>query len=314
MGNLSFSSRMHRIVVVVVILFLLGVLAFLAWHRFMQWHEDRVDSAVRQERQKQEQKREQIEQKQVLDWLEKKSGRRESEELSESRMREVFGEPVLSESPGMESRSSSCRRLERKIEAFFAYLDKKRNVGSRGSEQKQKSYDVFEQILADLIAKPPLINDETRDLVSLMRNQAHFFRTLNKQRVELVLEILQSEKDVVEPAMADFYDYYVYKQCCRQSSKDCISEESLYRYAGFFLDTLSGKSYLMRRHPVVRTLIRYYSVLILDLANEQGLNRHGIDIRPHIKLVLNDVAVQEDLIFQQRYIRQLRDLQEKYQF
>lgn len=311
MENLSRNSVLPKIVATIVIVVLLGILGIFGWHRFMQWHEAEVELAVKQEREKQEQQQRRVQQRPDLDWLEEEVEPERAGDVSEERMREVFGEPVFGQ-PGAEARPYSCHRLDRNIKAFFAYLDKRKKEDSAGFGPEKSIRDIFEQTLADLVKRPPLINDETRDLVSLLRNQAHFFRTLDKSRLELFLGILDSEKDVLEPAMADFYDYYVRQQCCSIRSNGCIPEKSLYEYAGFFLHTLSGKSYLMRRHQVVRTLTRYYSLLILDRANEQGLNRHGIDIRPHIDLVLNDIRGQEHLMLQQQYIGRLQQLKKKY--
>ena len=71
--------------------------------------------------------------------------------------------------------------------------------------------------------------------------------------------------------------------------EECPSLETLYEYAGFFLNTLGGRNYLMRRNAQLRILTSYYCLLILDKANDETLNRYGIDIRPHIKLVLSEI-------------------------
>jgi len=312
MENLKQRSVLPKIVAVIVIVALLAVLGIFGWHRFMQWHEAEVELALQQQQEKQE-SRKHSEAQPTVEWVDEDFESGKSGEVSEERMREVFGDPVFTGNFADDARPYSCSRLYGNIRAFFAYLDKnnKKNAAS-GSGPEKSMKKIFEQTISDLVKKPPLINDETRDLVNLLRNQAHFFRALGKQRLELISGILESEQDVLEPAMADFYDYYVAQQCCRIRSGGCIPEESLYEYASFFLQTLSGKSYLMRRHPVVRTLVRYYSLLILDRANDKGLNRHGIDIRPHIELVLNDISGRDDLMLRQQYIQELRELMEKY--
>jgi len=87
---------------------------------------------------------------------------------------------------------------------------------------------------------------------------------------------------------------------------------SQYEYAGFFLNSLGGRSYLLRRDPGVRILTTYYSVLILDRANEEDLNRHGIDIRPHIDSVAQEIRNSRGLVFQKQYLDRLEALREKY--
>ncbi|MEJ2729182.1 MAG: hypothetical protein P8185_11860 [Deltaproteobacteria bacterium] len=56
----------------------------------------------------------------------------------------------------------------------------------------------------------------------------------------------------------------------------------------------------------------YYSVLILDQANDQQLNPAGIDIRPHIERLRYDLQNQMGLINQKQYLAQLQQLADKY--
>jgi hypothetical protein len=90
------------------------------------------------------------------------------------------------------------------------------------------------------------------------------------------------------------------------------SPEIMYEYAGYVLNTLGGRSYLLRRSPKVRALITYYSVLALDRANDNELNSKGIDIRPYIKSSLMEVKNQIGLIYQKEYITKLSELNLKY--
>ena len=87
---------------------------------------------------------------------------------------------------------------------------------------------------------------------------------------------------------------------------------ALYEYAGFFLNSVGGRSYLLRRDSRVRILTTYYCVLIVDRANQEEANRHGIDIRPHIDSVAEEIGNQRGLVFQKEYLDALADLQEKY--
>jgi hypothetical protein len=90
------------------------------------------------------------------------------------------------------------------------------------------------------------------------------------------------------------------------------SIEQLYVYACFFLETFGGRSYLLRRDSKVRILILYYCVLIIDQANIHGVNSNGLDIRPHIKLVLDDVTHQIGLNYKNQYFIKLETLRKKY--
>ena len=86
----------------------------------------------------------------------------------------------------------------------------------------------------------------------------------------------------------------------------------MYEYASFFLHTLGGRSYLMRRDSKVRLLTTYYCILVLDRANDSGMNPNGVDIRPLIVLTANDIRSQKGLIYQKSYLAELSRLAGKY--
>jgi hypothetical protein len=86
----------------------------------------------------------------------------------------------------------------------------------------------------------------------------------------------------------------------------------LYDYAAYFLETLGGKSYLARRGATIRVLTTYYCLQILDMANDYGINVHGVDIRPHLDVALNDIRSQQGLAFKKQYTEQLIRLKGKY--
>ena len=87
----------------------------------------------------------------------------------------------------------------------------------------------------------------------------------------------------------------------------------LYEYAGFFINTLGGQAYLFRRDPRIRLLVRYYAVLIIDRANDQHMNRHGIDIRVTIDSLIDEMEATRLLRGREEYLARLVALQTKYQ-
>ena len=236
-----------------------------------------------------------------------------AQEASEQRLRNVFGEPSQDrEAQAMRPMEApSCFRLEKQIHSFFDYIDSEGFLDSAGIEA-EGSRRVFEQTIAELAQNPPLVVGETQDIVSLMHNQAHFFRVMDKNRITLARYLFNLDADVLEHAMQNFYLYYVEKNGCGTKEGPALPLESLYEYASFFLNTFSGRSYLMRRTSNIRCLVRYYSVLVLDKANKATLNRHGIDIRPHIGLALDAIRNQKNLMYRQGYVETLRELEEKY--
>jgi len=86
----------------------------------------------------------------------------------------------------------------------------------------------------------------------------------------------------------------------------------MYEYASFFLHTLGGRSYLMRRDSKVRLLTTYYCILVLDRANDSGMNPNGVDIRPLIASTAKDIRSQKGLIYQKSYLAELSRLADKY--
>lgn len=311
------KSNAVKYIAVFIVLAIAAVVGYFGYLKIMQWHRQEVQSAVSEQSQKLAAETSALQK--TVEGLEQKiekpdEQKQTASQASAERIEKVFGEPpqkpsintmAVMDTPG-------CYQLEQKIDAFFSYLDQQRVVAAAGIEA-EGARQVFEDMVAALSAKPPLIIGETQDIISLMHNQAHFFRTLDKKRLALIKQILETETDVLEHALLNFYDYYVKMGGCGDQSEAVVNLETLYEYASFFLNTLAGKSYLLRRDSTIRCLARYYSVRVLDQANQATLNSYGIDIRPHIKLALDDIRHQNGLIYQDVYLEKLTDLQKAYE-
>jgi hypothetical protein len=187
--------------------------------------------------------------------------------------------------------------------AFFTYLDRQDYILSH--ELEGGTWNLFQQVVKELSATPPLVTGEMKDFSSLIQHLAHFYRVLGRERIELITEFMQHESEIIESVMATFFAWLTSGDRCKDQIAKPPSLEVLYEYAGFFLNTLAGRSYLLRRNSKIRMLTTYYSVLILDRANEETLNRYGIDIRPHIELSLYDISNQRGLIHQKKYLAEL---------
>ncbi len=313
------NSGSGKLIAVLVAVIVCAGAAYFGYVMVMQWHEKAVRRNVAQKEAQLAETVGQLENELSRLQQEREAtppAREAATDTPEERIRKVFGE--AGENIGadiMESRKAieapDCFRLEKQISSFFNYLDQQ-GYPDAASVEAEGTREVFEQMLADIAENPPLIVGETQDIVSLMHNQAHFFRTLDKKRIALAKYILNADAEILEHAMVNFYEYYVNQGGCGDSEEAAVSLETLYEYAGFFLNTLSGKSYLMRRNSPVRCLTRYYSVRLLDQANKAGLNRFGIDIRPHIRLARDDVSHQNTLLYQDAYIETLNELDAKY--
>jgi hypothetical protein len=86
----------------------------------------------------------------------------------------------------------------------------------------------------------------------------------------------------------------------------------LYHYAGFFLNTIGGRSYLFRRPLGLRLLCSYYSLLILQEADKQGRNSYGIDALPFIAPLAREIALYPDFRFKQTYLKNLEEMEKDY--
>ncbi len=82
----------------------------------------------------------------------------------------------------------------------------------------------------------------------------------------------------------------------------------LYEHAAFFLNTLGGQSYLFRRDSRLRTLIRYYSILIIDRAIRKNENKYHIILPDRIKALIKDINAMDDLDNQEQYLNHLRNI------
>ena len=296
---------MEKIVKIVIIPLVLGFVGYFGYHRIMDWHKKELITAVRQEKSAFEDRSWEL--KEEIRKLEEELELEKKARVPEEKLTEVFGKDAA-EFPWEDD--TDCENLEQQIKAFYIYLDTQDYPTIQ--ESAQGAYGVFQQMVRQLSKNPPMVTGETTDLITLTRNMAHFYKTLGKQRIPFVKEVLRNEADIIEPMMAAFFRFYTSDKCCERNLPECPGLSVLYRYAGFFLNTVGGRSYLLRRDSKIRILTTYYSILILDMANDGVLNRYGVDIRPHIDVSIDDISNQKNLIYPEEYLLKLYELQEKY--
>lgn len=297
-------NRLQRILVIVVAL---GIVGYVAYRQIGRRHERKLQTAIEQERNEWKDTTGKLKEK-VVELEKELAQEREESPVPEEKLVKLFGKRPTVISPGQEE--ISCEELQHQIKAFFAYLDNKKYITSYNLEEG--TYDLFQKILQQLSEAPPMISDEMKDLVSLTHNAVHFYGVLGEKRIEIAAKVLKNEYDTIEPVMATFFAWFDSCDRCAETTKTCPSLDVLYEYAGFFLNTLGGRSYLLRRNSKIRTLASYYCILVLDTANKETLNRHGIDIRPYVDLTLSDINNQKGLIHRKQYVAKLKDLRKKY--
>ena len=220
--------------------------------------------------------------------------------------------PKTPPAPAPVAAVSPCEQARNKLETIFAHLDKQSYIA--GYALKNGSKKRIATIAKKLYANPPVVNRETDDLFSILTNSAHFYRILGKDNLLLTKDILSHEADNLEPMMADFYHWSEVDPTCKDQPYALhMPLKSLYEYAGFFINTLGGQSYLFRRESKVRMLIKYYSVMIIDRANDEGINRHGLDIRTPLRSTIDEMRVSSNLQNQVTYLENLLVMQAKYE-
>jgi hypothetical protein len=297
---------MERGIKILIAIAILGVIGVFSYHQIVKWHQKEVDNALRQERKASEKKTGLLEDK--INQLEDELTLYKITLAPQEKLTEIFGDEPVQVTP--EKNYIDCQDLKRQVLSFFAYLDKQDYVMLRQLESG--TYGLFHETIQLLSEKLPVVVDENRDIISLTRNMAHFYRVLGKNRVALVKDILKNENDIFESMISAFYYYYTSDACCKGKNQACPSLKLLYEYSGFFLNTIAGRSYLLRRDSKVRSLITYYCIQLLDKANDAVLNDNGLDIRPHIDLSINDISNQKNLIYRKSYLANLQRLKEKY--
>jgi hypothetical protein len=231
------------------------------------------------------------------------------EKTTKTKAEKIFGTSNVLEKPP--SKEKNLVETDRLINDFFSYLDHQGYVRSRnlsGGSRKQ-----FFQICESLFTESPVTIRETDSLQYLLKNVFHFYRTLGRKRIVLINDVLKNESDIVEPMLRLFYMRFTAFDGIRCDGEVCPTLEQLYEYVSFFLETLGGRNYLFRRDPTVRILAQYYCVLLIDEANDQGYNPNGIDIRPHIRHMLDEISDQKNLLYKGDYLTELEKLKLKYE-
>jgi NADH:ubiquinone oxidoreductase subunit C len=292
---------------IVVVLVIIAVSGFFIFSKISGWHKSKLEKAVQKEQEVWQGKANKLEQE--VSELKLELTDVKGQNVPEEKLAKVFGKEEKEGDRQVEATQTPSEKLsdiavtEGQIAAFFTYLDKRPYVQSLNLAGG--SYLQYQIGIEKLSAKPPIIVGEMDSLYNMVRNVAHFYRVMGKKRVMLTKQILQNESEVIESVMKTFYKWFTMDDGGKATLKGRPSVTSMYEYAGYILNTLGGRSYLLRRSPKVRALTTYYSVLILDRAR-------GIDIRPYIRSSLLEIKNQIGLIHQKEYITRLSELSLKY--
>jgi hypothetical protein len=201
--------------------------------------------------------------------------------------------------------------LAEELDQFFLYLDQQPYMAEFHLPERSKSH--FTKILQKLLDQPPVTTRETDDYFTLLKNTAHFFRIIGKDNTLALKGILDRERESLERILGIFYSLTDHPDVLKQRFSLSVAQEPLYDYACFFLNTIGGRLYLFRRDARSRMVVSYYAILIIDHANQKGYNRLGIDLRPFIDTLIDEVEHSGGKLgFKENYLDTLWDLKETY--
>jgi hypothetical protein len=297
---------MDKTVKVLVIILIVGGVLFLGYQQLSRRQEQRMDTALEAAQTQHRNELAKLEQEIAGLQGELEKYREEQAREAPENLSEVFGPQV----GALGSQEIDCKEISGQVRAFFEYLDRKEYLNKHGFSGT--AFDLWEESLSLLARRPPALTAELDDLFRLLGNVTHLYRILGKDRILVVREIMANEADVLEPAMAVLFAWL--SNCRKDTASASVgpSLKTMYEYAGFFLNTLGGRSYLQRRDSKIRMLVNYYALIILDRANTEKMNSHGIDIRPYIDFIFYDISNQKGLMYRERYLSGLAALQNKY--
>ncbi len=213
-------------------------------------------------------------------------------------------------SPGIEEIEDECARLEQDVRDFFRYLDEQAYVQEAIGETD--AWTVFTRALAKLGEHPPVPAGEGLDPALLTKNIYHLFRTLDDGEILFAGKVIRHEADTLELNLDVFFRWLTLGVRCPDPDGVRPSQEVLYRYAGFFMNTIGGRAYLFRRPSRLRLLVSYYAILILHRADREGRNRYGIDVVPAVEQVKEDMARYNSYYYLPSYLERLEEVEAYY--
>jgi hypothetical protein len=241
--------------------------------------------------------------------LESQQGREFKPLLPTQRLSQVFGpdSPLVK---GVSPRSMKCQELEESLRGFCQYLD----AGETFRSQKtyRDSWALFTSILDSLERRPPVISGESYRPALIVENSFYFFRLLGREKIDIIREVIKFESDLAEPLMGIMYYWLMTGRSCDKLPSPSSALKFMYNYAGFFLNTLGGHSYLYRQDSKIGLLTVYYSILVIHEANMRELNEVGFDLRFFLPDIFQEIQSRNDLLYAEDYLQTLTNLQLQY--
>jgi hypothetical protein len=292
------ESGMKKLLAGAMLIIILAVTGYLVRERF-------VDRSVLQSvvKEKEGLRKQAEELEQQLNDLENKI-QEQNQHIDDHKLAEAFGNAT--DTAGSEDLPEGQETLDEKITNFFLYLDQKGYLADSGINDSSREFAMG--VVRRLEKAKPVITGETANLYSLMKNITYFYRVLGKENLKALKTIIDAEGEIIEPVMALMFKWLNPWETALNRDSANVPPEVMYEYASFFLNTIAGQSYLFRRNSKIRDLVRYYSIIVVDSASSQDLNRYGIDLRPHINTLLEDMKSHNLLSNRDEYMLKLQEI------
>jgi len=220
-----------------------------------------------------------------------------------------FSVPFDVSNPPKPGDEGFCKAVESEIHELFSYLDKKDYITL---DPDTRISDRVNEVTAALSASPPAPAGESLNPTVLFNNIYHIYRVLNINDIKMIKDILRHERSDIELYMQILYRWLTSSDQCPKSVLTRPSEQTLYLYAGFFVNTLGGRAILFRRDPLYRILFTYYCLVIIHEADREKRNAYGIDLVPFINPLRKQVVYYPELIFRDHYLSVLDNIEKYY--
>ena len=205
---------------------------------------------------------------------------------------------------------NECQKMEKDLQEFFTYLDAKDYI--KELQLEKGTFNHFIKIIRALSLNPPIPAGEGLNYDMIISNIYHFYRALELKDLELIKLILKNEADTMEINLALFYKWLMSNDKCGQKEGIPPTLNTLYKYAGFLINSIGGRSYLFRRETRLRLLLYYYSLLIIHEADKKKMNNFGVDITPFLEPLAEEIENYKFLYFRKEYAGRLINLKDYY--
>ncbi|GAB6096661.1 hypothetical protein JCM14469_29140 [Desulfatiferula olefinivorans] len=291
-----------RASIIIAIVLTILIAGYIGTDFFLKWHTSAVDSTENRIRLECDARIATLEK--TLDDLERQRLDETTFSLPPDRLIEAFGDdigPLID--PAAAATPETCPAVNRALARFFIYLDSRAAPGSTA----ETSAAFLEKALTRLAKRPPPYAGETAEVTILFQSVSHLSRALGSRNALLLRDMLTREADLMEPALALAYRLMIHRPPCT-SDMPMPELSVLYSYAHFFLNSMAGRSYLMRRDSKLRILATYYALMVVRLAETQSLNVYGLDPRNQAALLIEDIVNHRRLMYADIYVAQLEAL------